>query len=351
MKSKKLKTYAESINDCLKYLLQTNKNVICLGLGATDPKGVFGTTSGLEELFGPSRVFDIPASENAITGISIGASLLGTVPVLTHQRVDFALLSMDQIINNASKLYYMFGEKVNCPITIRMIIGRGWGQGPTHSQNLQSVFSHFPGLKVVMPSFPEDAKELLYSSVLDPNPVIFLEHRWLHNSEEKVSNEYVYKKLGRAKLINRGNDLTIISSSYMTIEAKKAINFLKKNNINCDLIDLRTIKPIDFNLINKSVSKTKRVLCLDTDFKVASISNYIISEIVANHELVSKPMVLSMPDIPEPTSFSLTKNFYNDSFDIIKASLKILNKSKLLSPFKDQNSFHDVPDQYFKGPF
>ena len=230
MKSKKLKTYAESINDCLKYLLQTNKNVICLGLGATDPKGVFGTTSGLEELFGPSRVFDIPASENAITGISIGASLLGTVPVLTHQRVDFALLSMDQIINNASKLYYMFGEKVNCPITIRMIIGRGWGQGPTHSQNLQSVFSHFPGLKVVMPSFPEDAKELLYSSVLDPNPVIFLEHRWLHNSEEKVSNEYVYKKLGRAKLINRGNDLTIISSSYMTIEAKKAINFLKKNN-------------------------------------------------------------------------------------------------------------------------
>lgn len=350
MKNSKIKNFSKSINDCLHYVMSKNKNVICLGLGATDPKGIFGTTLGLEQKFGSKRVFDIPASENAITGICVGASILGTIPVLSHQRVDFALLSMDQIVNNASKIFYMFGEEIYSPITIRMIIGRGWGQGPTHSQNLQSIFAHFPGLKVVMPSFPEDAKTLLYNSILDPNPVIFLEHRWLHNSVGKVNNTYKKEKIGKAKLISKGKDITIISSSYMTLEAIKAIKILNKNNISCDLIDLRSIKPIDFNLINKSISKTKNLLCLDTDFEISSISSYIISKVINQHDFKNMPTFMSMPDVPEPTSYALTKNFYNDYIKIIRKVSEILKKN---INFENLNikTHHDVPDDTFKGPF
>ena len=151
-------TFAEAIRDALWTALQTDPAVICYGLGVTDPKGVFGTTLGLEAAFGSDRVFDMPTAENAMTGIGIGAALGGLRPVMTHQRLDFALLSMDQIVNNAAKWRFMFGGRRGVPLTVRMILGRGWGQGPTHSQNLQAWFAHVPGLKVVMPATPRDAK-------------------------------------------------------------------------------------------------------------------------------------------------------------------------------------------------
>ncbi len=181
-----IKNFSEAIREALFVAMEADSGVLCYGLGVTDPKGVFGTTMGLEEKFGSNRVFDMPTSENAMTGIGIGASLNGFRPVLTHQRLDFALLSLDQIINNAAKWRFMFGGARGVPITIRMIIGRGWGQGPTHSQNLQALFGHIPGLKVVMPSTAKDAKGLLLSSIFDPDPVIFLEHRWLHSMVEDV---------------------------------------------------------------------------------------------------------------------------------------------------------------------
>ncbi|MGZ5926964.1 MAG: alpha-ketoacid dehydrogenase subunit beta, partial [Rhizomicrobium sp.] len=176
-----LTSFAQSIRDGLAVAMAADPAVICFGLGADDPKGVFGTTLDLHKQFGSDRVFDMPTSESAMTGIAIGAALNGLKPVLTHQRLDFALLSMDQLVNNAAKWRFMFGGRRSVPITIRMIIGRGWGQGPTHSQSLQAWFAHIPGLKVVMPTTAEDAKGLLLSSIFDPDPVIFLEHRWLHN--------------------------------------------------------------------------------------------------------------------------------------------------------------------------
>ena len=133
-------------------------NVFVYGLGVDDPKHIFETTTGLQEKYGENRVFDMPTSENAMTGVAIGASMNGIKAIMTHQRLDFFLLAMDQLVNSASKWHYMFGSQISIPITIRLIIGRGWGQGPTHSQNLQSWFAHIPGLKVVMPSSPEDAK-------------------------------------------------------------------------------------------------------------------------------------------------------------------------------------------------
>ena len=158
-------TFAEAINHAFIDSMKVDSKVICMGLGVPDPKGVFGTTLNLEKLFGKERVFDIPTSENALTGVCVGLSLDGYKPILNHQRLDFALLSLDQIINNAAKIHYMFGGKLTCPIVLRMIIGRGWGQGPQHSQSLETLFAHIPGLKVVCISNPKNAKGILISSI------------------------------------------------------------------------------------------------------------------------------------------------------------------------------------------
>ena len=245
------------INKTISRAMYDSNKVICFGLGVTDPKGVFGTTLSLEKKFGSDRVFDVPASENALTGFAIGASLNSSMPILTHQRLDFALLSLDQIINGAAKWLYMFGGELNVPITIRMIIGRGWGQGPTHSQNLQSVFSHIPGLKVVSASTPDNVANLLYSSIFDPNPVIFLEHRWLHNSMGAFPKKLKTNELGKCKILKKGKDITLISLSYMTLECIEASKLLEKFKIDAEIVDLSTISPLDQRTIINSLKKTE----------------------------------------------------------------------------------------------
>ena len=222
--------FSEAINEALFQAMLKNKKTICFGLGVDDPKRIFGTTQGLKEKFGKERVFDMPTSENAMTGVGIGASFAGYKSIMIHQRLDFVLLAMDQIINTAAKWHYMFGGQMSVSITIRLIVGRGWGQGPTHSQSLQAIFSHIPGLKIVMPSTAYDAKGLLLSSIKDNNPVIFIEHRWLHNQQGFVPKNYYEVPLGIANLVRKGKDLTIISMSYMTIEAIYVSDFLKKQN-------------------------------------------------------------------------------------------------------------------------
>src|SRR5256714_12802478 len=211
-----LLTYAQAIRQALAVALAADPGVIVFGLGTDDPKGVFGPTLGLQEQFGAERVFDVPTSENALTGFAVGAALNGLRPVLTHQRLDFALLSMDQLVDNAAKWHFMFGGRRAVPVTIRMVVGRGWGQGPTHSQNLQAWFAHIPGLKVVMPATAEDAKGLLLSSIFDDDPVVFLEHRWLHNLHGDVPPGDHRVPLGEGRLLRKGDDVTVVSMSYMT---------------------------------------------------------------------------------------------------------------------------------------
>lgn len=355
MLKKKLITFAQAVSDGLKYSMQKDRNLICYGLGVTDPKGVFGTTEGLRKKFGKERVFDVPASENALTGIAIGASLNGTRSVVTHQRLDFFLLAMDQLVNSAAKWHYMFGSQISVPITIRLILGRGWGQGPTHSQNLQAWFNHIPGLKIVSPTHPEDAKGLLISSIFDPNPVIFLEHRWLHGNTGKVKEGFVNRKIGKCRIVRSGNDLTIISTSYLTLEAIKAANFLKENfNINLEIIDLLSIKPMDYKSIFKSVEKTKRVLVLDPGFKTNSIATDIIAKIVSKFfkSLKCVPSYMAMPDIPEPTGFALTKDLYINHLKIIQKILRLLKikENSTLKKIK-LNHYHDQPEVGNIDPF
>lgn len=347
-------TFAAAVNDALRVAMEIDPAVIAYGLGTDDPKGVFGTTLGLQERFGPDRVFDMPTSENAMTGIGVGAALYGLRPVMTHQRLDFALLSMDQIVNNAAKWRFMFGGKRSVPITIRMILGRGWGQGPTHSQNLQAWFAHIPGLKVVMPATAQDAKGLLLSAIFDPDPVIYLEHRWLHNVTGEVPAGDYRVPLGRSATLRTGDAVTIAAMSYMTLEAIHAVDHLAAQGIACDLIDLRTVRPIDMDAIEASVRRTGRLLALDTGCATGSIANDIVAKVAQScwGSLRAAPRSLAQPDFPEATSPALTRHYHiraEHIVDMVGRMLETAPESRSLAERRTHP--HDVPGTWFSGPF
>lgn len=349
-----VKTFSSAINDALNDAMALDPSVICYGLGVPDPKGVFGTTIGLQEKFGSDRVFDMPTAENAMTGIGIGAALYGLKPVITHQRLDFALLSMDQLVNNAAKWQFMFGGKRNVCLTVRMILGRGWGQGPTHSQNLQAWFAHVPGLKVVMPATAEDAKGLLLSSIFDPDPVIFLEHRWLHNLKGDVPAGDCRVPIGKARRVRKGKDITVVSMSYMTIEAIHAVDFLAARGITSDLIDLRSVRPIDWDAINASVLSTGRLLVLDTGNLTGSVSGEIVARVAQEYwgSLKSAPQRLAMPDYPEATSPALTEHYHVRAEHIAEKIGSMVAREVDVSLLANERLHpHDVPGDWFSGPF
>jgi len=347
-------TFAEAINDALSVAMTNDANVICYGLGVDDPKGVFGTTLGLQRKFGAERVFDMPTSENAMTGIGIGAALYGLRPVMTHQRLDFALLSMDQLVNNAAKWRFMFGGRRGVPLTVRMILGRGWGQGPTHSQNLQAWFAHVPGLKVVMPSTAEDAKGLLLASIFDDDPVVFLEHRWLHNLRGEVPKGDDRVPLGKARTLRRGEDVTIVAMSYMTIEAVHAVDHLAAQGLACDLIDLRTIRPLDWEAVRASVAKTGNLLVLDTGTLTGSVAGEICARIAADcwASLKRAPERLAMPDFPEASSPALTRGYHVRAEQIVEKVGRMLGRKVEAASLVEQRKYPaDVPGDWFSGPF
>ena len=349
-------TFAEQIKEAQRDAMREDDNMLCFGLGIDDPKRIFGTTNGLQEEFGGARVFDMPTAENAMTGVGIGAALSGSRVLMTHQRVDFFLLAMDQLVNNAAKWHYMFDGQMRVPLTIRLIIGRGWGQGPTHAQSLQAWFTHIPGLKVVMPSTPEDAYRLLYDSIMDDNPVIFLEHRWLHNQKSaSVHNSCQPLAMDTAKVIRQGRDITIVGMSYLTLEGIKACEALANEGIDAELIDLRSIKPLDWPTILASVRKTGRLLVLDTGVKTASVASEIVATVTEqcfSHFKVA-PLRMAMEDIPEPTSYGLTKSFYIHAKEIAIAAHRMVRGEEPQGVYQelDREGHHDVPGKYFKGPF
>jgi pyruvate dehydrogenase E1 component beta subunit len=347
-------SFASAVNDALHTAMHLDSSVIFYGLGATDPKEIFGTTAGLAKKFGHSRVFDTPTSENGMTGIGIGAALGGMRTIMTHQRLDFFLLAMDQLVNSAAKWHYMFGSQISVPITIRLIVGRGWGQGPTHSQNLQAWFAHVPGLKVVMPTTPADAKGLLLSSIFDPNPVVFLEHRWLHQSVGEVEKGDIRVPIGLAKIVRMGKDVTVVAASYLVVEALQAAKVLAEEGIECEVIDLRTISPLDWDAVHSSVKKTRRLIVLDSGAQTGSVAGEIIARVAIkqHHVLEAAPIRLAMPDVPEPTSFGLTKGFFVRGINIYQSAMAMFGKLETVkADVLDEPSPHDVPGEWFKGPF
>ncbi|MEI8176346.1 MAG: alpha-ketoacid dehydrogenase subunit beta, partial [Candidatus Omnitrophota bacterium] len=203
-------TYREALREALHTALTEDPTVFIFGEGVDDPAGVFGTTTGLQKEFGKKRVFDTPICENTLTGVALGAALAGMRPVLVHMRTDFLLVSMDQLVNHVAKVRYMFGGSVTAPLVVRSIIGGGWGSAAQHSQALQALFAHVPGLKVVMPSSAYDAKGLLLASIADNAPVIFIEHRWLYDHKENVPAEAYLIPLGKALVRRAGSDITLV---------------------------------------------------------------------------------------------------------------------------------------------
>lgn len=347
-------TYVQALLEATEQCMAASPSVYVMGLGVTDPKGTFGTTLGLEQKFGSSRVLDMPTSENGMTGIAIGSALLGMRPVMTHQRVDFVLLALDQIINNAAKWHYMFGGQLRVPLVIRLIIGRGWGQGPQHSQSLQAIFAHVPGLKVVMPTTPHDAKGLLISAIEDDNPVIVLEHRWLHSIFGPVPAEMYRVPLGKAKTVREGSDVTIVATSYMTLEAIRAADILARDGIAADVIDVRTLKPLDTGHILESVSRTRRLIVVDAAWRSGGFAGEIIAQVVeAVDHLAARPRRLTLPDLPTPSTPALANHVYPRAVHIVNAARGMWDLPERSEP--ELGIHHevplDVPDRAFTGPF
>jgi pyruvate dehydrogenase E1 component beta subunit len=345
-------TFVDAVRDALDVAMGLDPHMICYGLGVDDPKRIFGTTTGLAEKYGNSRVFDVPTSEAAMTGIAVGAALRGVRSVTVHQRLDFFFLAMDQLINSAAKWHFMFGGQRSVPIVIRLILGRGWGQGPTHSQSFHSWFAHVPGLKVVMPTNAADAKGLLLASIFDPNPVLFLEHRWLHQAVSSVPHGNHRVPLGQARVVEDGSDLTITAMSFLVPEALRAAALLRQHGISCDIIDLRTIRPLDWDRIGASVRKTGRLLALDSGLPVCSVASEIVAFASERHfqALRTAPRRLAMPDHPEPTSFALTRGMHPSAEVIATSACEMLGQSHRFAPDPTMGP-HDVPGPWFKGPF
>lgn len=347
-------TYAQAILEATDQCLAKDDSVYIMGLGVTDPKGVFGTTLGLQKKYG-NRAMDMPVAENGMTGVAIGSSLVGMRPIITHQRVDFMILSLDQIINNAAKWHYMFGGKLKVPLVIRMIIGRGWGQGPQHSQNLNSIFAFIPGLKVVMPATAYDAKGLLISAIEDDNPVLFVEHRWLYNISDQVPKRIYREPLGKARIIRKGKDVTIISSAYMTLEAMRAGETLKKEGIDAEIVDLRSIRPLDEESIIRSVKKTGRLIVADGAWRSFGIAAEVIALAAEKGCGIFKstPRRITFPDVPTPTSPALAKYYYPRAIDIVN---NVRSMFDLPEKTEEETGMVcdiplDIPDKTFTGPF
>ena len=346
--STRVLSVAEAAKEATAQLLESSKEYIVIGEGVPDPKACFGTTKGLLEEF-PDQVFDMPISENGGVGFCIGASLNGLKPIMIHMRQDFLMYAMDQIVNNAAKWHSMFGGQKSVPIVIKAFTGRGWGAGHQHSQNFESIFAHIPGLKVVVPSSPKNAKGLLIAAARDPNPVIILEHRWIHNILGSVQEEIYETPIGLAEVIQEGHDITIVSWGHSLLEARKACAFLSTYNISAELIDLLSLRPLDMETISKSVMKTKRILIVNDSWGFGGISSEIIANLPCPFEHVS---VLNYPFYPSSSPY-ITKDYYPNSLGIIKAVLSFLNIYIDLfgEEMKHKEAKHDVPDSSFIGPF
>ena len=301
-----------------------------MGIGVNSPWYVGQSCAGLYERFGEKRVIDTPVSENGMTGIAIGAAMAGMRPIMVHPRMDFMYYAMDQIANQAANWHYMLGGKVSVPVTIRGIINRGGEQAAQHSQALQAIFAHIPGLKVVMPTTPYDAKGLLISAIEDDNPVIYIDDRWLYEEEGYVPKEIYSESIGQGAIRRTGNDVTIVTTSYMVAEAIKSAKILEQEDIDIEIIDLRSVKPLDETLIFESVKKTGKLVIADGGWKTCGIAAEV-SALVTEHifEFLMAPVVrVTLPDIPAPSSSALERIYYPRAKDIVKAIKRLLSKGK-----------------------
>ncbi len=319
-------SYSEAVREGLQQAMALDPNVFVMGQGVDDPGGMFGTTKDLHKEFGGKRVFDTPLSESALTGIALGAALSGMRPVYFHNRPDFLMLAMDQLVNHAAKWHYMFGGAVCVPLVIWACIGRGWGSAAQHSQALQGLFMHVPGLKLIMPSTCFDAKGLLLASIKDDNPVVILDHRYNFRQKGVVPKEAYTLPIGKGVIWKQGKDVTIVAISHLVLETFHAAQELENEGVEAEVIDPRTLCPLDKELILRSVAKTGRLVVVDTGWKTCGVAGEIaaLTAEKAFRSLKAPIARVTCPDIPTPAGYTLEGAFYVGKEDIKRAVLKTM---------------------------
>jgi len=344
--------YVDALREAFIEEMDRDPSVFLFGLDVDDHKGIQGSTVGLLEKFGKERVFGTPLSEDAMTGVAIGAAMAGLRPIHVHIRMDFMLLCMNQLINMGAKAHYMYNGQVKVPMVVRTMIGRSWGQGGQHSQALHSLFMHIPGLKVVAPSNAHDAKGCMISAIRDNNPVVFVEHRLLYSTEGYVPTGSYEVPLGKARILVPGEDITIVAVSHMVMEALRAAKHLESVGIHAEVIDPVSLWPLDMATIVESIQKTKHLLVVDNAWLTCGASSEILTRAYEMflEEGEGIPVMARMGFAPTtcPTTRPLENVFYPDGRGIAARAHQMLNsKAKSWEPPMDARTEIDA----FKGPF
>lgn len=320
--NQRLRTYVDALREGLAQEMQRDPRVFVFGLDVDDHKAIQGSTRGLVETFGPERVFGTPLSEDAMTGVAIGAAMAGMRPVHVHIRMDFLMLCINQLINIAAKSRYMYDGQVKVPLVVRSMIGKSWGQGAQHSQGLHAMFMHVPGLKVVAPSNAFDAKGCLIHAIRDDNPVIFVEHRLLYFTEAYVPEEPFEVAFGKARICTRGDDITIVGISNMLVKSLRAHELLLEAGVHAEVIDPISLVPLDIDTIVQSAQRTRRLLVVDNAWTNCGASAEIVARVVEHASNGTPIKIKRMGYAPTtcPTTPVLEREFYPDPVKIAEAA-------------------------------
>ncbi len=322
-------TVREALRDAMAEEMRLDQNIFVMGEEVAEYQGAYKVTQGLLEEFGKKRVIDTPITEQGFAGLGVGAAFGGLKPIIEFMTFNFSMQAIDQIINSAAKTLYMSGGQMGCPIVFRGPNGAASRVAAQHSQCFASWYAHCPGLKVVSPWSASDAKGLLKSAIRDPNPVIFLENELLYGEKFEVNEIDDLVPLGKANILKEGNDITIVAFSIMVGKALEAAETLSNKNISCEVIDLRTIKPLDIDLIINSIKKTNNLVVCEEGFPFAGISSEIISQVqeLAFDWLDSPIKRITGLDVPLPYAENLEKLALPQGNDIVEGVLSTLNRS------------------------
>ena len=320
--------FREAICEAMSEEMRKDESIYLMGEEVAEYNGAYKASKGMLDEFGEKRVIDTPISELGFAGIGVGSTMTGNRPIIEFMTFNFALVGIDQIINNAAKIRQMSGGQFPCPIVFRGPTGSAGQLAATHSQAFESWYANCPGLKVIVPSNPYDAKGLLKSAIRDDDPVIFMESEQMYGDKGEVPEEEYLIPIGKAEVTKQGNDVTIVSFGKIMKEVKKAAEKLKEENINVEIIDLRTVRPLDYETIYESVKKTNRLVIVEEAWPFGNVSTEITYQVQNTaFDYLDAPIIkINTADTPAPYSPTLLKEWLPSYNDIIKAVNKVMYK-------------------------